>query len=89
MSDFWKGLIWTAVPIVVLSVIGGGVGVRELLGVALVLCEIAIVMAIVLFLFSTHRQSLYSEIAEGILVGAVAGIGIGVVIFFVIFGGES
>ncbi len=80
MSDFWKGLLWTAIPIVVLSVISAVGAIAVSGGLDPIGWGLLWLIPAFLFLVAVGRAIGYTvtgrrEIAAGIW----AGIGIGIV----------
>ena len=73
MSAFNKGLVITAVPIVVLSAIGAGGAWVEALGwsslLAVAYCVVAIILSLIFYAGTGERR-----LAGGMLVGACIGI---------------
>lgn len=82
MSDFGKALMWTAIPLAVLSVISLAtvdVG-SKIIGIFTIVCFVAAIVASIFFAIKGKRQ-----IAAGILVGVSIGIvALGVTCFAVV-----
>ncbi len=81
MSDFWKGLLWTAIPIVVLSVINAAVKIITPIGqeAIWVAVSISIVRLVAVACIIVASVAFWVQGKKQMTAGILAGAGIGIV----------